>query len=68
MFPLLLQFEPPALSGIVTALDIVKDIRSRLGSRPLVVSIRRKKFYFGPKIMVLLRATQAEAKRANAKK
>jgi transposase len=40
LFTLLLQFEPPALSGIVTALDKVKDIRSRLGSRPVVVSIQ----------------------------
>jgi hypothetical protein len=39
LFPLLLQFESPALSGIVPALDIVKDIRSCLGSRPVVVSI-----------------------------
>jgi hypothetical protein len=33
-----------------------------------MVVVQRKKFYFGPKIMVPLRATQAEAKRANAKK
>jgi hypothetical protein len=31
------------------------------------VSVQRKKFYFGPTIRVPLRATQAEAKRANAK-
>jgi hypothetical protein len=32
-----------------------------------MVKVQRKKFYFGPKIMVPLRAMQAEAKRANAK-
>ena len=36
MIPLLLQFEPPALSGIVPAFDVLKDIRPRLGSRPIV--------------------------------
>jgi hypothetical protein len=33
-----------------------------------MVVVQRKKFYFGPRIMVPLRATQAEAKHANAKK
>ena len=33
-----------------------------------IVRDHRKKFYFGPKIMVPLRAPQAEAKRANANK
>jgi hypothetical protein len=33
-----------------------------------MVAVRRKKFYFGPTIRVPLRATQAEARLANAKK
>lgn len=33
---MLLQFPPPSLSGIVAALDVVKDICSGLGSRPVV--------------------------------
>jgi hypothetical protein len=39
LFPLLLQFESPPLSGIVTALDIVKDIRSGLGSGPVLLPV-----------------------------
>lgn len=37
--PLLLQFEPPALPGIVTAFEIVKGIRPLLGSRPIVSQV-----------------------------
>ena len=33
MLPLLLLIESPPLPGIVPALDVIKDIRSRLGSR-----------------------------------
>ena len=36
---MLLHLQSPPLSGIVTALDIVKDIRSRLGSRPVVLAV-----------------------------
>lgn len=38
-FPLLLQLESPALPGIVAALDVIKDIRSGLRSRPVVLAI-----------------------------
>ena len=36
MLSLLLLFESPALSGIMPALDVVEDIRSRFGSRPVL--------------------------------
>ena len=39
MIPLLLQFEPPALPGIVTAFDVVKGIRPLLSSRPIVSQV-----------------------------
>jgi hypothetical protein len=39
-----------------------------IGSNLLLHPTQGEKFYFGPKIMVPLRATQADPKRANAKK
>ena len=35
----MLHLQSPPLSGIVTAFDVVKDIRSRLGSRPIVLPV-----------------------------
>jgi hypothetical protein len=48
---------------------ILGGLRTRAqGPSGEMVAVQRKKFYFGPKIMVQLRATQADFKRANAKK
>jgi hypothetical protein len=49
--------------GSVTVSERVSP--GRIGKSP---EGQRKKFYFGPTIRVPLRATQADAKRANAKK
>ena len=39
LLPLLLPFQSPPLPGIMPAFDIVKDIRSGFGSRPVVSPI-----------------------------
>ncbi len=44
MSPLLLPLEPPPLPGIVPALNIVKDIRSRLRSGPVLPPIHALPF------------------------
>jgi hypothetical protein len=38
-FPFLPECESPPLPGIMAALDVVKDIRSRLGSRPVLLAV-----------------------------